>query len=124
MKFKIGIVSIFLIVALIVISSPSNGLLFEKNQQLTKYLKLDKNIQNQVLRESVEEPEVNDIPLQGAPNIQDIKESDEADKHQKSIESENVLFQLKIPKIQIPKIYLPKVNINKPKVNVKENRKN
>lgn len=94
-----------------------NGLLFEKNQQLTKYLKLDKNIQNQVLRESVEESEVNEMSLQEEdPNIQDIKESDEADKHQKSIESKNVLFQLKIPKIQIPKIYIPKVNINKPKV--------
>ncbi|MFX0023987.1 MAG: carbonic anhydrase [Candidatus Hermodarchaeota archaeon] len=97
-----------------------NGLLFEKNQQLSKYFKSDNSVQNQVSSESVDETEVNEMCLQKNLDPQEIEESRKRvignGELQKSIENENVIFQLKMPKIQVPKIYIPKIKIYKPKI--------
>jgi carbonic anhydrase len=96
-----------------------NGLLFEKNQQLSKYLNVNKNELEEESRDPVDEVKFNEINLQEGPFFQEIEESSDTtidnDEIQRSIEVKNVLFQIKMPKIQIPKIYIPKVKLYKPK---------
>ncbi len=97
-----------------------NGLLFEKNEQLSEYLNLNRDILKQNSRESVDEPKINETNMQEATHVQEIEESSdviiENAEIQRFISSESLLFQIKMPKIQVPKIYIPKVNLYRPKV--------
>ena len=97
-----------------------NGLLFEKNQQLSEYLTSNKSVLKKESRESVDEPKQIETNMQKAPVVQEIEESKDNyidnDEFKTSILSDNVLFQMKMPKIQVPKIYIPKVNLYKPKI--------
>ncbi|MFX0007698.1 MAG: carbonic anhydrase, partial [Candidatus Hermodarchaeota archaeon] len=97
-----------------------NGLLFEKNQQLSEYLATNKSVLKKEISETVDEPKNIESGLQEAPVVQEIEESNDSvidtDEFKTSILSDNVLFQIKMPKIQVPKIYIPKVNLYKPKV--------
>ncbi|MFW9818439.1 MAG: carbonic anhydrase [Candidatus Thorarchaeota archaeon] len=97
-----------------------DGLLFEKNQQLSEYLNLNKSVLKKELSESVDEPKIIETNMQEASVVQEIKESNDSfidnDEFKTPILSENILSQIKMPKIQVPKIYIPKVNFYKPKV--------
>jgi carbonic anhydrase len=97
-----------------------NGLLFEKNQQLTIYFKSDDIEQNQVSSDSVDESEVKEMSFDLEEEIEESRNTiNENGEIQKSIDNENDLFQLKMPKIQVPKIYIPKIRIYKPKIKEK-----
>ncbi len=92
------------------------GLLFEKNQQLSKFLKSNsnENIINQTPKEIIDEPQVNEM------NFQEIEAPDKApirnDELQTTVENKKVDFQIKMPKIPVPKIYIPKINVFKSKI--------
>ena len=97
-----------------------NRLLFEKNHQLSEYLNLNKSALKKESSEILDEPKIIETNMQEAPIVQEIEESNDNfidnDEFKTSILSENVLFQIKMPKIQVPKIYIPKVNLFKPKI--------
>jgi carbonic anhydrase len=95
------------------------GLLYDKNQQLSKFLEADNN-KYQKSKEGDDEIQVSEITLQEETDFLEIEETNigaiENDELQKSIDIDSTGFQIRMPKIQGPKIFIPKVNIYRPKV--------
>lgn len=93
------------------------GLLYEKNQQLSKSLKTSDVIKH-ASEGLVNEIQVNKLNLQEENDFlekaEKIVEGIGDDEFQKAVDDDKDLFQLKMPKIQIPKIYIPKLKVRIP----------
>lgn len=93
------------------------GLLYEKNQQLSKFL--EENNDKEALIELADEIEVEELDLKEENDSLLIEETKitnvREDKLQKSVDNENASFQITMPKIQVPKILIPKIKIHLPK---------
>lgn len=94
-----------------------SGLLYEKNQQLSKSLKAS-DVIKQASEGLVNEIQVNELNLQEENDFlekaEKIIEGIGDDKFQKAVDDEKDLFQIKMPKIQIPKIFIPKLKVRIP----------
>ncbi len=94
-----------------------SGLLYEKNQQLSKSLKAS-DVIKQASEGLVNEIQVNELNLQEENDFlekaENIIEGIGDDKFQKAVDDEKDLFQIKMPKIQIPKIFIPKLKVRIP----------
>ncbi len=90
-------------------------LIFEKNQKLTKFLKLNNNNINEASKEVVDKNQDDELNLKE--EIDSLKTEERCiisireDELQKSDDKENIGFQIKMPKIQVPKINIPKLKI-------------
>ena len=93
------------------------GLLYEKNQRLSKYLEENniKEVSIEVTDENVTEEldlkEENKSLLMEDTEITDVRDYG----YQKSADNENASFPITLPKIQVPKIFIPKIKIHLPK---------
>jgi len=91
------------------------GLIFEKNQKLSKFLKLNNNNINEASKEVVDKNQDDELNLKE--EIDSLKTEERCiisireDELQKSDDKENIVFQIKMPKIQVPKINIPKLKI-------------
>ena len=94
------------------------GLLYEKNQQLSKFLQINNN--NELPKEEIEKNQLDESKLEQEIEPLELEDMSidtaEEDKPQKSIDYEDITFEIKMPKIQVPKIYIPKISIHTPRI--------
>jgi len=92
------------------------GLLYEKNQQLSKFLEVNNNKEASI--ELVDKSSVTDLNFKEDIDSLEVEETNittvKDDELQKPDYNENASFQITMPKIQVPKIYIPKIKIHLP----------